>query len=213
MTPLNLAAYIGVAFLVVFVSLSLASGLYFVAEFIEEKPRAALRIIKYTIKATVVLHIVVLGYRPPLLHVALSVAAQMVYWKSLSTFPYFKAESLVLGAVVTLVNAGSWLSYFRSSALEGHYHHLLLIFGFMIAMVLLVPFWIILSLAANDMVLPGPSVPVARRVPEDAGKDLSPMGPTSEKKKGTKPRGWILGVLQSAVNKTKAGVSKLQHDY
>ena len=79
-----------------YVFLCAATGLYYLAELVEEYTKLAKRIIKYTTQAVLVLHLLVLVVdRLPLKCVAAGAAAHFCYLGQLKRYPFMQLWSPV----------------------------------------------------------------------------------------------------------------------
>lgn len=148
--------HLGGYFFIVFVSICIATGLYYIAELIEEHTRLTKNIIKISIQVTLFLHLLVLLFdRLPLMWIATGVAAQMSYWRLLKHFPFIPLTDVdfLISLGLLAVNQAGWMYYFY------HTHHTIeYILSFFELMVWVVPFTILLSLAAYDPSLTLPEV-------------------------------------------------------
>lgn len=137
----------------VFFSTSLAAGLYYLAELIEEHTQLAHSIIAFISEGTMVIHLVLLFWdKMPWLPVLVSASAHAVYLQLLKTFPFFRFKSWeAIASIAAAAGAtGMWIRHFSNS-----WHTLEYIFGFMLMTTWLTPMLLVLSLAANDNTLPG----------------------------------------------------------
>ncbi|CAM6095506.1 unnamed protein product [Calypogeia fissa] len=196
MTAAPLVVYAGFYLFLVFFAVCLATGLYYVAELVEEYTRLTKRIINYTIKAVIGIHVVLLLWdRLPFLCIALGIAAHVFYYRMLKTFPYISLTSQDFIASVSLfvISHIAWLRFFlrdpRCASVSIEW-----VLGFMLVILWIVPFAFFISLAANESVLPGAGGPYQGYVRHDA--DPSHM------RGGKKTRGTLLNML-NALRKKK----------
>ncbi|KAL2916949.1 erv26 superfamily protein [Polyrhizophydium stewartii] len=139
---------VGVAFL----TLCLACGLYFLAEFIEENTVLTKKIIRYTIWASLGAHMILwVADSFPFLRIVFSMACLGWYSLMLPAFPAINISSAVfiVSCVLVITNHFVWFVYFagrRTSFSE--------IASFFGLLVWLVPFLFFISLTANDYTLP-----------------------------------------------------------
>jgi hypothetical protein len=151
--PLSLAVvYLGGYTFLIFLAVCLATGLYYIAELVEEYTVFTKRLINYGIYVNVGLHcllFVVDGQ--PFLCVASGIAAHAMYFTLLKKFPFISLTSPeFLGSCVMLVlNHYMWLQHFFTK-----YYNVEYVMGFFLICVWLVPFGFFISLAANESVLP-----------------------------------------------------------
>lgn len=153
----TLVVYAGAYLFVLFFAVCLATGLYYLAELVEEYTRLTRKIISYAIKAVLVLHVLLfLIDHLPFLAISVGIASHVVYYRLLKTFPYISLGSYdFIGSVSLLILSHVvWIRFFYTDP-RCMYVSMEWIFGFMLAMVWLVPFAFFISLAANESVLPG----------------------------------------------------------
>ena len=180
MIVLPLIGYLGWALGFCFLTLSIASGLYYLSELVEEHTVLASRLLRrliYTISALQILLWLVDGL--PFHWVALSVISHLVYASNLRHFPVVKLKDplFILSCVLVLVNHLVWFEHFskpeprtwseqynrktlaknrpwgsQSSTIDQpSFSEIASYFGIC---VWLVPFALFISLSAGDNVLP-----------------------------------------------------------
>jgi hypothetical protein len=150
-------AYSGAYLFLVFIAVCLATGLYYLAEMVEEHTRLTKRVLQWSIKISVgvnVLLLIVDGM--PFSCVAVSLAALGCYQTLLKRFPFIEATSpeFIGSALFLVANHVMWLRHFRGDAYEYEHHTLEYHLGFFLMIVWIVPFGFFISLAANESVLP-----------------------------------------------------------
>lgn len=150
----TIIVYSGGYIFLVFLSVCLATGLYYLAELVEEYTKLAKRIITYTTQGVLVLHLLVLVVdRLPLKCVAAGVSAHLCYLGQLKRYPFMQLWSPVTAGSIgffVLSNLLWGMHFWRDS-----WHSLEYIFGFLFLTTWIVPFSLFLSVAANESVLPG----------------------------------------------------------
>lgn len=146
------AVYVGLYLFIVFVSLSLACGLYYLAELIEEYTLTTRRILTWAIRGELLLHALLLLDRLPVWCLGPGVVAQLVYLRMLRRFPYLSLTSAdgLLASGAFLASNGVWVWHFWSSMFTVEY-----ILAFLLISTWLVPFGLFLSMAGDQAVLPG----------------------------------------------------------
>ncbi|KAF9155522.1 erv26 super protein [Linnemannia schmuckeri] len=149
---LSLISYIGTAVAFVFATLSLACGLYYLAELVEEYTVLTKKIIKGLTLGVVGLHLmlwIVDGL--PFTKILFSLACHALYSTNLSNFPYISLVSIpfLSSVVLVLVDHFMWFQYFANK-----YYSFMSIASFFGICVWLVPFTYFISLSANDNALP-----------------------------------------------------------
>lgn len=153
----TVVVYVGGYLFLVFFAVCLATGLYYIAELVEEHTRITKRVISLIIKVVIGIHVALLVVdQLPLLAVGTGVASHALYLRLLQTFPYISLSSPeFLGSIGMLVASHVvWIRFFLSSAVVSLEWAL----GFLLIMLWLVPFAFFISLAANESVLPGAGV-------------------------------------------------------
>ncbi|TFK71770.1 DUF396-domain-containing protein [Pluteus cervinus] len=165
--PLSIAAlFAGFAF----VTLSLASGLLYISELIEEHSRISKTIGQRGIYAIILLHVLLYPFDSlPFLQLVFSIACHLVYLQNFSgSWPLISLSSISFLASCALVIANhfSWFFYFSRVTQEARrmrsYHGLHTasahgfteIAAFFGVCVWLAPLFLFLSLSANDNALP-----------------------------------------------------------
>ncbi|KAJ7752731.1 transmembrane adaptor Erv26-domain-containing protein [Mycena maculata] len=170
-----------------FVTLSLASGLLYVSELIEEHSRLAKSIGQRGIYAIIVLHgVLYLSDSLPLSHIAFSAACHIVYLQNFShTWPLISLASPSFIGSCILVIADHFLWFFHFARISQDARHSRSFRGappqkgvpgfaeiatFFGICVWAAPLFLFLSLSANDNALPVTTGAVAEGTPGDALK-------------------------------------------
>ncbi|KAG2437210.1 hypothetical protein HXX76_005873 [Chlamydomonas incerta] len=146
--------YFGVYVFIMAVAGSLIVALYYLADLVEANLKTTKKVIVYTAQGL----LAVLGLLWVLEGVDLwtmlpTIAAPLGYWRVVHrTFPFIAPSDpvLLLSAGMTLWAHGMWMKYHMTT-----FHHISVVLGFFLIVVWLIPFMILISLAANDNVLPG----------------------------------------------------------
>ncbi|KAF9970915.1 erv26 super protein [Actinomortierella ambigua] len=149
---MTFVGYAGSAIAFLFAVLSIACGLYYLAELVEEYTVQTKRVIKGMTVAVVVIHLLLwLLDGLPFSKILFSLACHGVYSLNLASFPNISLVSLpFLGScVLVLADHFMWFQYFAR-----HYHTFSSIASFFGICVWLVPFSYFISLSANDNTLP-----------------------------------------------------------
>ncbi|EME32084.1 uncharacterized protein Gasu_08280 [Galdieria sulphuraria] len=156
--------------LIGFLSLSVACGLYYLAELTEEYTTTAKKVLRFFIQFNLVIHgLLWVWERFPFLYVALGVVAHLCYFELLRGFPFIELRSpIFLSCVVTFIlNNVGWMRFFLNhpQLLEAYeLSPVLPLFSFFAVEVWLVPLGFVTSLSVNDSVLPGSGADVPRGV-------------------------------------------------
>ncbi|KAF8939938.1 transmembrane adaptor Erv26-domain-containing protein [Dissophora ornata] len=149
---LTLISYAGSGIAFVFSTLSLACGLYYLAELVEEYTVLTKKIIKGLTLVVVVLHLSLwLLDGLPFSKIMFSLGCHGVYSLNLANFPYISLLSapFLLSCVLVLADHFMWFRYFAQ-----HYYSFMSIASFFGICVWIVPFVYFISLSANDNALP-----------------------------------------------------------
>jgi hypothetical protein len=157
MRAATLVVYAGAYLFVLFFAVCLATGLYYLAELVEEYTRLTKKVINWAIKVVIALHVILLVFdRLPVVAIGVGVGAHVVYYRLLRTFPYISLTAPdFLGSLGLLVLSHVvWIRFFYTDP-RCAYVSMEWLFGFMLVMVWIVPFAFFISLAANESVLPG----------------------------------------------------------
>jgi hypothetical protein len=152
----NIVVYTGGYLFLVFIAVCLATGLYYLAEMVEEYTRVTKKVLSWSIKISIGLNVALLVVdRLPFVNIALSVGALCTYHTLLKKFPFMALTSPeFVGSVAALVaNHFMWMRHFRNDSDE--YYSVEHLLGFFLMVVWIVPFGFFISLAANESVLPG----------------------------------------------------------
>jgi len=149
----TLIVYVGGYLSLLLAAVCLATGLYYVAELVEEYTRLAKRVITYALRAVLALHLVLLLFdRQPLSCVLVGAAAHGAYARLLPRFPFVQLASpdFALACAGLVGSHVLWLRHFWHDTYASAEY----VAGFFVVVVWLVPFGFFISLAANDAVLP-----------------------------------------------------------
>ncbi|KAI9000859.1 DUF396-domain-containing protein [Trametes punicea] len=197
MTLLHLMSYAGAAAAFVFVTLSLASGLLWISELIEEHSRIAKVVGQRSIYAIILIHILLYLYDSlPLKHILFSIFCHIVYLQNFTpSWPFISltSPSFIGSCVLVVLDHFMWFFYFARITQEARHRahrsyrgpplpHPVPNFGdiatFFGICVWLAPLFLFLSLSANDNALPvnaagTGSVPTSPTAPSRPGLSRS----------------------------------------
>ncbi|KAK3806288.1 MAG: DUF396-domain-containing protein [Benniella sp.] len=149
---LTLISYAGAVVAFLFATLSLACGLYYLAELVEEYTVMTKKVIKGLTLTVVVLHLSLwLLDGMPFTKIMFSLGCHAIYSLNLANFPYISLLSapFLLSCVLVLVDHFMWFQHFSH-----HYYSFMSIASFFGICVWLIPFVYFISLSANDNALP-----------------------------------------------------------
>ncbi|KAL0136906.1 transmembrane adaptor Erv26-domain-containing protein [Mucor lusitanicus] len=154
---LHFVAYGATGLAFCFVVLSLACGLYYLAELVEEYSVYTKKVIKWMTGVIISLHVLFWIFdRLPFFYLAFSVFCHCIYSLNLKNFPFISLTSIpfLSSCVLVFVDHFLWFNYFTT-----HYKPFMDIAAFFGLCVWLVPFAYFISLSANDNALPTSSDP------------------------------------------------------
>ncbi|KAL6934035.1 related to Protein SVP26 [Hanseniaspora guilliermondii] len=166
---LNVLAVIGTVLGFVFLTLSLASGLYYISEIIESKTvytKKVLSKLVFGIVGTYVLLMFVDGL--PIKLCLFSMFSHLIYYKNLDKFPFINLKNMyfILSIILVFLNHYLWFSFFnKPETIPPQYrydpnykvkprYNFPQVASFFGLLVWLVPFALFISLSANDLALP-----------------------------------------------------------
>uniref|UniRef100_A0A7S0WN95 Protein TEX261 n=1 Tax=Pyramimonas obovata TaxID=1411642 RepID=A0A7S0WN95_9CHLO len=147
-----LVVYAGGYTFLVFLAVCMATGLYYLAELVEEYTTFTKKVITYAVYGIVGVHVLLLVVdRLPFLCIASGVAAHGAYFTLLKKFPFISLTSpeFLASCALLALNHYMWLKHFMQQ-----YYTVEYVMGFFLICVWLVPFGFFISLAANESVLP-----------------------------------------------------------
>lgn len=153
----------------VFLTLSIASGLYYISEIVEEHTQATKRFLTRAIYTIVAIHLLLVlldGF--PIKKSIFAIASYFIYLQNLKTFPFISLSDpiFLLSAVCVLLNHYFWFQFFNESSQippqfrfdpnyipprRATFAEVASFFGIC---VWFVPFALFVSLSAGDYVLP-----------------------------------------------------------
>mmetsp|Transcript_29202 Transcript_29202/g.82395 ORF Transcript_29202/g.82395 Transcript_29202/m.82395 type:complete len:231 (+) Transcript_29202:454-1146(+) len=145
---------------------SLATGLFYLAELVEEHTKTTKKILRHTIHASVVVQLLLLVVdRMPAICIAAGILAQLSYYQLLKGFPFIPLTDIrfMFSSVMLVINHCCWMRHFLSTT-----HSMEWICSFFFLAVWMVPFGFMMSLVSLDSVLPGGANPIPK-----AGKGKS----------------------------------------
>ncbi|KAI1099150.1 transmembrane adaptor Erv26 [Jackrogersella minutella] len=168
MWVLPLVGYLGSIVGFCFLTLAIASGLYYLSELVEEHTVIAKRLLTKLIYAVVVLQVILClvdGF--PLGLTIMGVASHIVYLGNMRRFPFVRLSDplFIASCVLVLVNHYFWFQHFSEaqqrsySSMSSIYDHpdipsFTEIASYFGLCVWLIPFALFVSLSASDNVLP-----------------------------------------------------------
>ncbi|KAJ9473570.1 Protein SVP26 [Diplonema papillatum] len=137
-----------------FFSVSLAAGLYYVAEMAEENTVMARRILKTWLIAVIVVNALLLVV-DGLHQCFVSMVANVVYASLLRNYPFadLSSPAVLASAVIFVIDTISWYLYFVDSTTPSY--SITQVIGFFGTLVWVVPFGFFVTLSLSEDALPG----------------------------------------------------------
>lgn len=145
-------SWIAIVIQIMFLITSIAAGLYYLAELIEEYTQITAKIIKYLIITELIIHILLLLFEDlPIIMIISGIISQLIHFLILQSFPYFELSSItfISGLILLIINHYFAFNYFSSTFLPFSQ-----VLGYFTLCLWIVPFSFFVSLSANDNVLP-----------------------------------------------------------
>lgn len=149
---LNLVGWFSFLLQICFFTLATASCLYYLAELVEEYSVAAGRFIRCTIAVVLLVHVGVLVFEPvPMLVPGCGMLGLLTMLLVMRTFPYFQllSPSFLMACVMLVLNHYLAFQHFTSEYYPFHE-----VIGYFVVCLWLVPLQLLVSLSANENVLP-----------------------------------------------------------
>ncbi|KAM0487091.1 hypothetical protein ACHAPE_002059 [Trichoderma viride] len=163
---LPLLGYVGAIIGFCFLTLSIASGLYYLSELVEEHTVLAKRFLTRLIQIIIGVQVALLIDGFPFWATVLGIVCHVVYLGNLRRFPYVQLTDplFLLSCVLVLLDHYVWFRFFsnhqeRAYARSSYYEHVdvptfTMIASYFGICVWLIPFALFVSLSAGDNVLP-----------------------------------------------------------
>ncbi|XP_018574149.1 protein TEX261 [Anoplophora glabripennis] len=149
---LTLISYAAVLIQIVFITIAIAAGLYYLAELVEEYTSAAKKVIWWMNTTTLALYVFLWIFENfPISMIVFGILAHLVHYIILKNFPYVSFSSLGFLAAVVLIIINHYLAFSYFAAV---YHPFFEVIAYFTLYLWLVPFALFVSLSANDNVLP-----------------------------------------------------------
>jgi len=149
---LYLLSWLATIIHLLFCTLSLAAGLYYIAEAVEEYTVLAAKIIRYMIYSTSIIYIGLILFEDfPLYMNVVGLLTNVDHFILLKEFPYISlsSPSFIIGAVMVFVNHYLAFQYFATV-----YYPFYEIMAYFTILEWLVPFSFFVSLSINEYTLP-----------------------------------------------------------
>lgn len=114
---LKLLSYVGICLGFIFLTLAIASGLYYVSELVEEHTVPTKKFMKRSIFVIVGVHVLLLLFDGfPWLLTSFSIGTYFVYYQNLNKFPFIdlKGPVFISSCILVVVNHYLWFQYFST---------------------------------------------------------------------------------------------------
>lgn len=163
-------SWVGLILQICVISLSVAAGLYYLAELVEEYTVFTAKIIKYIIITIFIVHVGLALFEDlPIMMIVCGFLGCLTHFLLLQNFPYFvlTSPSFMASVVFLCINHYMAFSYFASV-----YYSFGEVLGYFTICLWLVPFAFFVSLSANEYVLPTVSETRPLNPRADMDKDM-----------------------------------------
>jgi len=216
---LPLVGYIGVILGFCFLTLAIASGLYYLSELVEEHTVLAKKLLQRLIYSVIILQILLCVVdRFPVKLSLLSIFSHVVYMQNLRRFPVVKLTDplFILSCALVLINHYLWFTHFQtppryspSNSYNGYaydttslptFSEISSYFGLC---VWLVPFALFVGLSAGENVLPS----MGSEYATGEGSSFVAAGAEPSEKKGAEKGSSREGLAKALVNGVRESVS------
>mmetsp|Transcript_44337 Transcript_44337/g.115239 ORF Transcript_44337/g.115239 Transcript_44337/m.115239 type:complete len:215 (-) Transcript_44337:223-867(-) len=191
MDALTIVVYISGYIFLVFLSVSMACGLYFLAELCEEYTSLTKKILTYTnyFVAGACVFLMLFDHLP-FFYMLLAGCAPVLYHFLLKDFPFIKHSSphFLGAAALFILNNVIWIYYFHAER-----YTLVFASGHMFTCVWLMPIGFLISSSVNDNILPGAGVMPVRggSSSEEGAPQMGGGGGKSSKNIVLQLAGWM----------------------
>lgn len=170
MSVLKLLSFVGMFSAFVFLTLAIASGLYFISEQVEEHTVFTKKLLTRIIYSIITVHVLLFVFDGfPFKTTVFSIIANIIYLQNLKRFPFISLSSgiFIASCFSVILNHYLWFKYFTNNSIppyaiyntnpyyQGKVHPpFAQVSSFLGLCVWLVPFALFISLSASDNVLP-----------------------------------------------------------
>jgi len=148
----TLILWISYFMVTLFSVLCLATGLYYLAEVVEEYAVISRKLIKYSIFAVVGIHLLMFFFEVfPWMYISVGLGSHATFYLLLKEFPFIELSNpkFILSVFCVIVDHSLWFYHFTQNYMEFNE-----IASFFLVCVWLVPFGFFISMSANDNTLP-----------------------------------------------------------
>ncbi|CDO57049.1 hypothetical protein DV451_000447 [Geotrichum candidum] len=170
MSVLKLLSFVGMSGAFIFLTLAIASGLYFISEQVEEHTVFTKKLLTQIIYSIIAIHVLLLVFDGfPFKITVFSILVNFIYLQNLKRFPFISLSSgiFITSCFSVVLNHYLWFKYFTDNSIppyaiyntnpyyQGKVHPpFAQVSSFLGLCVWLVPFALFISLSASDNVLP-----------------------------------------------------------
>ncbi|XP_014288336.1 protein TEX261 [Halyomorpha halys] len=152
MWVLYLLSWFGIIVQMSFLLIAIASGLYYLAEIVEENTEITKKVIRWLSIFVLLVYTAILLFEDlPFILVLCGMLSQIVHLVILLDFPYITINSFSFISAILLFIINHYLAFGFFSGIFMPFYELL---GYFTICIWLVPFALFISLSANDNVLP-----------------------------------------------------------
>ncbi|CCF56462.1 hypothetical protein KAFR_0B01630 [Kazachstania africana CBS 2517] len=165
---LQVVSYIGTVVGFLFLTLSIASGLYYVSEIVEEHSEPTRRFLSRAIYTIMVILVLLLLFdKFPFKLTLFSIISHVIYYQNLKKFPFISLTSptFILSCLCVILNHYFWFKYFNHVEIPPQFKYnpnyvpprratFSEVASFFALCIWFIPFALFVSLSAGDYVLP-----------------------------------------------------------
>ncbi|CAL9728481.1 protein Svp26p [Monosporozyma unispora] len=165
---LQLVSYLGTILGFIFLTLSIASGLYYISEIVEEYTEPTRRFLSKAIYAVIAIMVLLLIFdKFPVKLTIFAIVSHVIYLQNLKKFPFISLTSpiFILSCIGVLVNHYLWFQYFNKVEIPPQFRYsqnyiperrasFAEVASFFGICIWFIPFALFVSLSAGDYVLP-----------------------------------------------------------
>ncbi|XP_059475614.1 protein TEX261 [Neocloeon triangulifer] len=152
MWPLYLLSWVAMILQIVFVTVAVAAGLYYLAELVEEYTTTTRKVIWWMTMVVLGIYTIFLLFEDlPKTLVFCGIISQMAHLCIIQTFPFFDVLSPSFVTTVVMLVVNHYLAFQHFSS---HYFAFSEVLGYFTICLWLVPFTLFVSLSANENTLP-----------------------------------------------------------
>ncbi|CCD24007.1 Svp26p NDAI_0C03470 [Naumovozyma dairenensis CBS 421] len=185
---LQLISYLGNIFGFVFLTLSIASGLYYISEIVEEHTEPTRRFLTRAIASIIILLFLLLVLdRFPVKLTLFSIASHVLYYRNLKKFPIISLSgpTFISSCIAVVLNHYLWFKYFNNNEIPPQFRfdpnyiprrraNFTEVASFFAICIWFIPFALFVSLSASDYVLPTTTEMDNKKFDTEADESVTP---------------------------------------